>query len=473
MSLRRKLLLLLAVIVGLPLLVFYGARVNAYLEGMAPGQIPDWASQRTTVTIWSGWVGDEQDYFEHAIDVFNESQNEIYVRDISTVEDDTKIFRAISAGVPPDLAILWDVSYIGTLAATSAVQPLDSFFEGSALRREAFLPQALASGTYKGRLYALPYLVDVSCIFWTELAFRDAGLDVDKGPETLSQLEEYIKALVKFDERGKLLRLAFEPPDPDVCLAIWGARFYDPERHRIACDEPRAVEALKWRMRITDLQGGADKVAGFQAGFGNFDSPQHQFFHGLVAIEPYGEWWPGYVQRYGPHVRYRIGPLPHPDQYPETKDLAYGGGNYVCMPTGAKHPREAWRFMEWMHSEQGQVVFAEKMQGCPDVKAVAERMVPTPEQVRLAKEIVVDRSLPFEEQKRRADPIRRARYGTACGIALSPNWAVFPPLPVNILYKRELLAAFQYAERGSKTPEQALADCQRRVQAALEGYLRG
>ncbi len=472
MSGARKGILALAILVLVAAGIYYGIRVNRYLESLAPGRVPAWAKGRTVITVWCGWVGEEQQYFQVAIDLFNRTQKDVFVRSISTVEDDTKLFRAISAGVPPDLCILWDSSYVGTLAATGAIQPLDDFFGQSSLKLEDFIPAGLAAGRYEDHLYSLPFLIDVACLFWSEQTFQEAGLRLDPGPQTLGELDDYIERLVKFDQRGRLERLGFEPPDPDVCMAIWGARFYDPANHRIACDEPRAIEALKWRMHVLDLQGGAEKVAAFQAGFGNFDSPQHQFFHGLVAMEPYGEWWPNYVQRFGPHVRYRIGPWPYPDKYPELKGRAYFGGNFVCMPTGSKHPREAWRFMEWMHTEKAQVVFADKMQGCPDIKAIAQRMVPTPEEVQRANRIFVDPSLPFDEQQRLADPIRQVRYGTACQIALSPRWAVFPPLPVNILYKRELLAAFQYAERGTKTPEQALKDCQRRVQAALKEYLR-
>lgn len=460
-----------AALLGGAVLIFYGVRLNAWVDSMAPGRIPAWARERTVVTVWAQFLGDEQRYFERAVAAFNRSQQEVYIRNISTAEDDTKVFRAISAGVPPDLCILWNPGYVGTLAATGAIQPLDRFFEKSSLRREEFVPAALAGGTYEGKLYSLPYLVDVHCLFWTEKAFREAGLDVERGPRTLGELDEYIKKLTRFDQRGKLLRLGFEPPEPEVCMALWGVRFYDAQKRRITCDEPRAVEALKWRIHLEDLQGGAEKVAAFQAGFGNFDSPQHQFFHGLVAMEGYGEWWPGYVQRYGPHVRYRIGALPYPENYPELKGLSYMVGNYVCMPSGCKHPQEAWRFMEWTHSREGQITFAEGMRNCPDIVSVVKEVAPTPEQVRRVNLIFVDPGLPFEEQKARAKPIADVRFGLACQAALSPKWAVFPPLPVNVLYKRELLTAFQYAERGTKTPEQALADCQKRVQAALEDYL--
>jgi len=458
-------------LIGASLVGVYGPRVNRWLESMAPGEIPEAARSRAVVTMWGGPVGDEQDYVQAAIDAFNRSQRRIWVRYVSTVEDDTKLFRAISAGVPPDLCLLWSQAYVGTLAATGALQPLDERMQRSPIHVKDFIPAGLAMGQYEGKQYALPDLVDISCLFWSERAFNDVGLEVSRGPQTLSELDGYIKKLTKFDANGNLLRLGFEPPDPQVCMAMFGATFYDPEKHRITCDEPRSVEALKWRKHIQELQGGPEKVAAFQAGFGNFDSPQHHFFHGLVAMEAYGEWWPGYVKRYGPHVRYRIGRLPYPDQYPQLKDLTFFGCGALGIPTGSKHPEEAWEFMEWMQTKKGQEIFAAGMQGCPNIISVAWEMVPTLEEIKLADSITVDPRLSFEEQKRLHEPVRTARYGVACEIALSPKWIILPVLPVNTIYLRELLTAYQYAERGSKTPERALADCQKRVQEALNEYL--
>ena len=471
MSRADKIAWWLLFVIAASLVGVYGPRVNRWLESMAPGQIPPAAESRTVVNMWGGAVGDEQDYVQEAIDAFNRSQNRIWVRYVSTVEDDTKLFRAISAGVPPDLCMLWSQAYVGTLAATGALQPLDQRLKESSIDVKDFIPSGPAMCQYEGKQYALPYLVDISCLFWSERAFNEVGLDLDRGPQTLSGMDEYIKRLTKFDAKGNLLRLAFEPPDPQVCMAMFGCTFYDPKSHRITCDEPRSVEALKWRKHIQDLQGGPEKVAAFQAGFGNFDSPQHHFFHGLVAMEAYGEWWPGYVKRYGPHVRYRIGRLPYPDQYPQLKDLTFFGCNAVGIPTGSRHPDAAWEFMEWMQTKKGQEIFANGMQGCPNMISVAREMIPTPAEFRLANSIVIDPKLPVQEQKRLNEPVRKARYGVGCEIALSPKWIILPVLPVNTIYIRELLTAYQYAERGSKTPEQALGDCQKRVQEPLKEYL--
>ncbi|UCH33597.1 MAG: ABC transporter substrate-binding protein [Armatimonadota bacterium] len=403
-------------------------------------------AERTHVIVWSGWVGIEQEAFEHAVDMFNASQDRYYLENRSTVEDDTRIFRAITAGTPPDFFFLWRTSYIGALAANGAVRPLDEFMQGSRIREDDFIPGALEQCRYHGKLYAVPFLIDAAGLYWNRDVFGEAGLDPDHPPETLEELLDLAVKLTKRDERGNLVRLGFQPPPIHEVMALFGGQLTDPETGRITANHPRNVEALEWYVRMCDVQGGGLRMDSFKAGFGEYNSPNHQFFVGKVAIMFNGEWWPSYVTRYSPTTDYAVTSLPYPRKYPQYKGTTFLGGNFAAIPTESEHPEGAWAFIEWMQSRRAQVEFSKVMHGLPNV-----------------------RSAIFAPELTEGNREKEA-FGEMCRIAALGKGAIFPPTPVNVAYMTELETVAQRAARKAVTPRDGLEQVQQRLEVYMEPY---
>jgi len=420
--------------------------ITCLLAGCAPSvKVPP---GRTLVTVWSGWTGIEQDFFQAAVDAFNASQDRIFVQNMSTQEDDGKIMRALTAGAPPDCFFLWEPSYIGALAANGALRPLDPYLQHSDLDLRQLIPGSIKQGYYRGHYWAMPFLVDAYALYWSKKAFREAGLDPDRPPRTFSELEAYAKRLTSWERKGRLRRLGFEMPGLNLVMVLFGGQFCDPETGRITTTDPRNVEALEWFKHMFQIQGGAQRIDSFKQGFGEYNSPNQQFFVGKVAMMVSGQWWSGYCRLYAPEMEFGVAPLPYPDRYRELKGTTYLGGNFVCIPKDSRHPREAWAFLRWMQTYQAQELFALKMRGVPNFRPVLS-----------------SRKLTTGDRWNRA-------FGVVCQVANHPNARFFPALPANLLYMTELDNAAQYASRGRKTPYQALADVEQRVQAELEGYTK-
>jgi len=400
---------------------------------------------RTLITVWSGWTGEEEQFFTEAVKAFNAAQDRIFVKNMSTQEDDGKIMRALTAGVPPDCFFLWEPSYIGALAANNALMPLDHFLKETGPPLERLIPGSIKQGYYRGHYYAMPFLVDAYALYWSKDAFRQAGLNPDRPPRTLKELEAYTKRLT-IRQGDKIKRLGFEMPGFNIVAVLFGGHFFDPQRNRITTSDPRIVEALTWYKHMFDLQGGAQRIDSFSQGYGAYNSANHQFFTGKVAMMISGQWWAGYCKRYRPDMDFGVAPLPYPDQYPELEGTTYLGGNFVCIPRESRHPREAWQFLRWMQTYRAQVLFASLMRGVPNYRPALR-----------------DPALTSGDRWNEA-------FGVVCRVANHPNARFFPALPVNLLYMNELDSAAQYAARGTKTPARALADVQRRVQKELESY---
>ncbi|UCH33598.1 MAG: ABC transporter substrate-binding protein [Armatimonadota bacterium] len=423
------------------------AAAAALLLGAGCGSRPEKTPEgRTILYIWSGWTGKEKDIFEVVVDAFNRSQEDYELRNMSIEGDDTKTIRALTAGVPPDLFFLWEPAYIGQLAANKAVMPLNPLLERTGPPLEDFIPGSIGQGEWEGKFYSLPYLLDAYAIYWDKDAFREVGLNPERPPRTLRELEEYTVKLLKRDERGNVQRLGFQLPDIFHPIVWFGGTFYDAKTRRITADNPRNVEALEWYVHMMDIQGGALNIDSFSQGFGEYASSNNQFFVGKVAMTISGQWWPGFIERFAPHMDYGVAPIPYPDQYPEQKGVTYLGGNFCCIPRESRHPEGAWTFMRWTQTYNGQELFAKDMHGVPNMKPV------------LNDPVLVTGSRHNEA------------FGVVCNIGGHPNARFFPATPVNIMYMTELVTAAQLAARGARTAENALRDVQRRVQKELNTY---
>ena len=412
------------------------------------GRAPD--AGKTTLTIWSAPRGMEERAFLKLIERFEREHPDIQVHNLGGITED-KLVRAMIAGAPPDLAYLYNIVMVGPLAANHAAQPLDSWFRQSGLRDEHFLPAAIAQGRYEGRLYAMPVTRDSRGFYWNRSVFREAKLDPDRPPRTMEELYEYAVKLTQRKPDGSLKRLGMLlPADSSLLFSAMGGKLYDERSRRATIDCPENVAALTFLVKLVDAMGGRNRVAGFQGGFGPNDSAQNPLATGRVAMQIEGEWLAMYLERYAPQADYGVGEIPYPEARPDLKNMAWQDGDIMFIPAGAKHPDAAWEFIRWMQQPRQQEEYAGAMNNLPSLIALLHS--PKLTQGSRSKETL--------------------GYILAHISGGSRNVRYFPALPVTKQYREVLEHAVQAAELHQKTPKQALADAQERVQRELQKYLR-
>jgi ABC-type glycerol-3-phosphate transport system substrate-binding protein len=397
----------------------------------------------TVVRLWSGWTGAEGRAFQGIVAEFNRTHPGIRVENLGGVQDDTKTIRAITAGVPPDLFFLWDLTDLGPLASMGALLPLDDRFRRAGLRPELFVPASLAFCRYRGRLYALPYLLDAAALFWNKQVFRQAGLDPERPPETLEELSTLAERLTVRDAAGQIRRLGMQLPDILLACTAHGGSFYDENEERLTPDSPANIRAFTWYRDLADHQGGGVQVSAFQSSFesstGQLQGASHPFFTGKMVMMVSGEWMPVWIERYAPDLDYGIAPFPTRRDTPQLRVPTQIGGNPACIPRGSRHPDAAWTFLAWMQTREAQIAFAQAINNVPNIRS----LLTEPDLVAGSK--------------------RKQMYGKVLRIAGSPNARAFPTLPVSNFYMKEINNARDFVIHGAKTPEQALHDAQRRV----------
>ncbi len=406
------------------------------------------------LSLWSMWTGAEEENFKRVLARYHELHANIIVENLGAVRDDTKTVRAIVAGVPPDLFTLYDSLYLGPMAANEAVYALDDWFHGAGLQEKDFVEASLDQCRYRGKLFAMPYLIDAQALFWNKRAFRRAGLDPEKPPGTLEELEKYAVALTKHDANGNMIQLGIAPVNHKTFSAgdiylffkLFGGRLYDPAANRLTADDPANVTAMNWYAGLVKSMGGWRQVNAFAAGFGQAQGGNNPFFMGKTAMMINGEWTPYWAHRYAPGLDYGVAPMPAPANRPERARTTWFGGNMFCIPKGSKHPKEAWELLVWMQTDEAQILFAEAMNNVPNrISALGSKKL------------------------RRGGPYK-AQFAKFLDLADSPNGGAFPAVPVANLYANEITNALDLVLDGQKSSQFALRDVRERVQKELGRY---
>jgi multiple sugar transport system substrate-binding protein len=178
---------------------------------------------------------------------------------------------------------------------------------------------------------------------------RAAGLDPDRPPQTLDELDRYAEILNEFDPDGSARIMGFLPAEPDWYPHVWGYYFggklIDPDTGRITTDEPANIRAYAWVKKYSEKYG-REKVLKFRSGFGTFDSPFNAFIEGKVSMEVQGVWFPMFIRRHRPQMQFGVAPVPCAEGVAGPRSLMEM--DVIGIPRGCRHPKESWKFVEWV-----------------------------------------------------------------------------------------------------------------------------
>src|SRR5439155_23157140 len=180
----------------------------------------------------------------------------------------------------------------------------------------------------------------------------EAGLDPDRPPRTIEELDAMSRTLTRRDAAGKITQMGFIPAEPGWWNWGWGyffgGKLWDGKRATIVT--PENLRAFGWVKRYRDAYGGKDLQV-FQSGFGNFSSPQNAFLTAQVAMEIQGVWMANYIHNGNPSLDWDAAPYPYPADRPDLANSTPVGLDVLCIPTGAKHPHEGWDFIKYVQAQ--------------------------------------------------------------------------------------------------------------------------
>jgi ABC-type glycerol-3-phosphate transport system substrate-binding protein len=317
-----------------------GIMIASAAAMLAFGPRPEFAAppHRVRIQYWEKWTGLEAQQMKQIVDQFNDTvgkEKGIWVDFVSMSQIDRKTLISTAAGVPPDVAGLWDTQVL-QFASMNALEPLDDYAQHYGLTRDHYKHVFYDGCEYHGRLYAIPSTVWCIAMIWNKEIFQDraaelraAGLDPDRAPRTIRELDKYASILDKWETRGgekRLVRTGFIPLEPGTAtnvMGYWfGASIANAAGTKVMINSPQMMATYNW-IRGYSERLGRDALAEFRSGFssgstGLFDTPQNPFLVGWNAMEAQGPWIAAFIEKLKPSMnRWHV----PPDQLQRERDF--------------------------------------------------------------------------------------------------------------------------------------------------------
>ena len=186
----------------------------------------------------------------------------------------------------PDVFKFWSfTSLLKPLVDGHFVEPLDR----SDFEKLDYLPGALDSNVYNGKLYGIPVSADLWVIYYNKKLFKEAG--VDRPP---ASLDELIAVAPKFKARG-LVPMVTDGKDAwPLCVT------FDQLAWRISGDATLPARALARKARFTDpvfVQAATELVRMVNSGLfqddlmvSDYGAARNLFGQGRAAMYLMGSW---------------------------------------------------------------------------------------------------------------------------------------------------------------------------------------
>jgi multiple sugar transport system substrate-binding protein len=396
---------------------------------------------RIIIDYWEKWQGFERDAMAAVVDKYNASQDKVFVRYVSQSQIDRKLLLATAGGNPPDVAGFWSHT-IMAYAEKGALMPLDRLMERDGIRHEDYLPAVIDGCEYRGVTWGLPSTPATIALHYNKKLFREAGLDPERPPRTLQELEEYARKLTKRDASGKIVQLGFSPSDPGWWSPMWGyffgADLVDEDARHIMLNSPEGLEAYTWLARFMEEYGRAD-VRQFEAAAGQFASADNTFMSGRLAMQIQGVWMSSFIDQFAPDLEWGVAPFPVP--FDSEHGMTIIECDMLVIPKGASHVEEAWDFIKFTQRPENMELLCLGQRKFSPLVTVNE-----------------------EFHEKHPNPYIRVFRE----LAESPDARAVPKMPVWDEYRSELGMTFEEVWIRGTAPAVALQRLEQRIQSRLD-----
>jgi len=395
---------------------------------------------KVNITYWTGWTGHELEVQRSLVARFNREHPNIRVRILSVAGSYQKVRIAFAGGSTPDVcSAIWADELAG-YAIRGVLTPLDTFMKEYGRSGDEFMPGVWRMLSFRGRPYGLCSTTNSTFIVYNKGIFRRSGLDPERHPRTLAELDRAAELTTAYNADGTFKRYGLRPSSLVFWAYVFGGKWYDEKTGRIAANDPRNVEALRWMVSYAQRYD-ITRMEAFEQTFGSIQTVSGPFFVGKMAMWTTGEWAEEHMRRYAPKVEWGYFAAPPPPG--GRRNTCTVGGSVFVIPAACKHKKEAWEFLNWICGPEAVKEFCLSIGNIPPLKSVAAE----PE---------------FQN---------RPLYKFAIELAGGRNAFGPPPVPIWPQYAAEIARAEDYAMHGRRNPKQLLDEVTIKMQKELDRTL--
>ena len=306
---------------------------------------PDGVDDGSTLTLWTRAPLEKQANL--LVDAYNAThKNQVELTVVPGEDYVAKVGAAAGAKELPDLFAA-DIVYVPNWTQQGLFADLTSKIDALPYK-DQINKGHLDAGTSDGKEYVLPFVLDLSMLFWNKDIYAQAGLDPEKGPTTLAEYTDNAKTIQqKLGDQGiSGTATAF---GCGGCLlftwfpSIWagGAEIMNPAGTEATLDNSTTEGVLaEWRdmwssgavLPSSKEEQGPTWTAAFTQG----QVGQMLYPATLLSSTPFDVGVAG---------------VPGPDGGEST----FVGGDGIGISSDSEKADQAWNFLNWLMSEEAQV----------------------------------------------------------------------------------------------------------------------
>ena len=313
--------------------------------GEAPADIgPEGVDDGSTLTLWTRAPLEKQANL--LVEAYNDShENQVELTVVPNDDYVAKVGAAAGSGGLPDLFAA-DIVYVPNWVEQGLFQDISSQINGLDFKDEINAGH-LSAGTVDSKEHVLPFVLDLSMMFWNKALFEEAGLDPEQAPANLQEFADAakaIQALNKPDTYGTATGLAC-----GGCLVFtWFPSVWADGEEVLSDDGAESLLASDTATEIystwKDLWESGAVLPSSQDEAG--PTWTAGFTEGKVGLMFY----PATLLSSTPFDAGVAG-IPGPEGGAST----FVGGDGIGVSKDSDKAAQAWNFLNWMMSEEAQV----------------------------------------------------------------------------------------------------------------------
>ncbi len=287
-----------------------------------------------------------------------------------------KLVLTTNAGNPPDVYMTF---WTADAVSNKLIYPLDEFINRSEFE-ERFTTAGASYAQFQGKIYAIPWRAGASVFLVNCAMFEEAGLKVptlgwtwDDLKSLSEKLTDKVAGKYGFGVVGSSTDFATEWQFWPFLLQA-GGKIY--ENNRAAFNTPEGVKALEYLISLKP---------NMPEGFTSMDLNQLMdlFVSNKVAMFQDGPWFIGVIQKGHPDFKVCVAPMVVGAQPGNIT-----GGTALGISPLSKNKEAAWKFIQFMTSDDVLARWNEATDNVPPVKSAFKNPIYAEGPMSVAAEVV-------------------------------------------------------------------------------------
>jgi multiple sugar transport system substrate-binding protein len=325
----------------------------------------------------------------------------------------TKLKTLLAAKTPPDMFAIDAPLYLD-YQSKGVLLNLQPYLDKNPGMLDGLYPQTLLAYKTADGYFGLPRDFQTIVLFYNKDMFDKAGLAYPNADWTWDDLRAAAKKLTLIDAGGKTTQYGFSfdmwDMEPGWSEALWsyGGDILNADHTKTLIGDPAARTAwqLLYDMTFVDKSVPDSTASGQYGG--------DTFLAGVSAMTPLGHWVvPGYADA---KLNFDAAPMP---KGPAGRVTSVNSAGFV-IAKGSKHPVQAFEFLKFVLSQDGQTRLAELGFACPVLKAIAESPTFLQQKIAINQQVFLD-ALQYAKIK----PVFKGydEWASAVGDGMAPVWS--------------------------------------------------